>query len=74
MYVCTCTCIDVDPSEDCIYFCGNSLGLQPVGTKEIVNKELDKWAKRYVCTSLSCMNDYTYTYDNYCCCYKCVFK
>ena len=48
MYVCTCTCIDVDPSEDCIYFCGNSLGLQPVGTKEIVNKELDKWAKRYV--------------------------
>ena len=30
---------------DCIYFCGNSLGLQPVKTKEYVNQELDDWSQ-----------------------------
>ncbi|MFN8438657.1 MAG: kynureninase [Cytophagales bacterium] len=28
----------------CIYLCGNSLGLQPVFTKQIIQNELDKWA------------------------------
>src|SRR5258706_8674641 len=31
--------------NDCIYFIGNSLGLQPRTVKEYVNQELDDWAK-----------------------------
>lgn len=31
--------------DDCIYFTGNSLGLQPKSVKEYVNQELDDWAK-----------------------------
>uniref|UniRef100_A0A2C9L3S0 Aminotransferase class V domain-containing protein n=1 Tax=Biomphalaria glabrata TaxID=6526 RepID=A0A2C9L3S0_BIOGL len=38
----------VDAQEDCIYFCGNSLGLCPKKTKEYMDVELDKWAKRGV--------------------------
>lgn len=30
---------------DCIYFCGNSLGLQPRRTQELVNQELSDWAR-----------------------------
>lgn len=30
--------------KDCVYFTGNSLGLQPVTTKDYVNKELEDWA------------------------------
>ena len=33
-----------DPDTKCIYFCGNSLGLQPRDTRVFVNEELDKWA------------------------------
>jgi len=33
-----------DADEDSIYLCGNSLGLQPKATRELVNEELDKWA------------------------------
>ena len=32
------------PCEKAIYFVGHSLGLQPRKTRELVNKELDKWA------------------------------
>ncbi|TSK62657.1 Kynureninase [Bagarius yarrelli] len=35
----------VDGSEDCIYFVGNSLGLQPKNTKKYIDEELEKWAK-----------------------------
>lgn len=28
----------------CVYFCGNSLGLQPKVTKKLINDELDDWA------------------------------
>ena len=35
----------VDGNDRCVYFCGNSLGLQPKETKTLVNQELDKWAK-----------------------------
>ncbi|CAL1539128.1 unnamed protein product [Lymnaea stagnalis] len=35
----------VDLSEDCVYFCGNSLGLCPKKTKEYMNIQIDKWAK-----------------------------
>eukprot|EP00056_Hartaetosiga_gracilis_P013591 m.226675 g.226675 ORF g.226675 m.226675 type:complete len:453 (+) comp13866_c0_seq6:1840-3198(+) len=41
-------CVDqslVDAEESCIYFCGNSLGLQPKRTRQIINEELDVWAK-----------------------------
>jgi kynureninase len=30
---------------DCLYFTGNSLGLQPVSAKAAINLELDDWAK-----------------------------
>ncbi|XP_036400531.1 kynureninase isoform X2 [Megalops cyprinoides] len=35
----------VDSVEDCIYFVGNSLGLQPKLAKKYIDEELDKWAK-----------------------------
>ncbi len=31
--------------KDCIYLCGNSLGLQPVGAAEAVAVELEDWAR-----------------------------
>lgn len=31
--------------RDCIYFCGNSLGLQPVGVRPAVEEMLDDWAR-----------------------------
>jgi kynureninase len=37
-----------DDTEECIYFCGNSLGLQPARTKEYVNRYLDTWASKGV--------------------------
>src|SRR5277367_5387186 len=36
------------PRQECIYFCGNSLGLQPIMTKLLVQAELDIWANRGV--------------------------
>ena len=32
-------------NKKCLYFCGNSLGLQPKTTKDYINDELDDWAK-----------------------------
>jgi kynureninase len=37
-----------EPLEECIYMCGNSLGLQPKMTKTLVQWELDVWATRAV--------------------------
>lgn len=34
--------------KDAIYFCGNSLGLQPKTVKDFVQKELDCWAEKGV--------------------------
>ena len=34
-----------DNGKELIYFCGNSLGLQPKKTKSYINQELDDWAK-----------------------------
>jgi len=31
--------------EDCIYFAGNSLGLQPKSVKDYIQQELDDWAR-----------------------------
>lgn len=41
----------VDSEVDCIYFCGNSLGLQPKQAGTLVNQELDKWQQMYVTTN-----------------------
>ena len=49
VYVCAWAhflCIIYD--SDCLYFCGNSLGLQPKITRSVVNEELDEWAERGV--------------------------
>ncbi|XP_077990330.1 kynureninase-like [Glandiceps talaboti] len=35
----------VDEESDCVYFCGNSLGLEPKGAAEYIKAELDKWSK-----------------------------
>ena len=35
-------------SKPCIYFCGNSLGLQPKRTATLINDELKAWAARGV--------------------------
>ncbi|KAJ4377353.1 Kynureninase (L-kynurenine hydrolase) [Neocucurbitaria cava] len=35
-------------TEESIYFCGNSLGLQPRRTKEYINRYLDTWASKGV--------------------------
>lgn len=35
----------VDEEEECVYFCGNSLGLLPKNVKLYLDEELDKWAK-----------------------------
>ena len=32
-------------SEPLIYLCGHSLGLQPLAARELVNEELDEWAR-----------------------------
>lgn len=37
-----------DDDEESIYFCGNSLGLQPRRTKDYVNRYLDTWASKGV--------------------------
>ncbi|KAJ3186664.1 hypothetical protein HDU85_007484 [Gaertneriomyces sp. JEL0708] len=34
----------VDMDSDCIYLCGNSLGLQPKKTRKLLEEELDVWA------------------------------
>ncbi|XP_070534831.1 kynureninase-like [Ptychodera flava] len=38
----------VDPESDCVYFAGNSLGLQPKGVSKYINQELEKWGKEGV--------------------------
>ncbi|KAL4217588.1 hypothetical protein ACF0H5_022330 [Mactra antiquata] len=35
----------VNPDEDCVYFCGNSLGICPKKTREYINIEVEKWEK-----------------------------
>lgn len=37
-----------DDDEESIYFCGNSLGLQPRRTRDYVNRYLDTWASKGV--------------------------
>jgi kynureninase len=39
---------NLESSKECIYFCGNSLGLQPRRTQALIQGELDIWATRGV--------------------------
>ena len=39
-------CEDIEDSQDCLYFTGNSLGLQPKAASELIQGEMEKWAKR----------------------------
>ena len=38
--------LGVDGSQKCVYLAGNSLGLQPVGVRQLVCEELEKWKNR----------------------------
>uniref|UniRef100_A0A8C3MWW9 Kynureninase n=1 Tax=Geospiza parvula TaxID=87175 RepID=A0A8C3MWW9_GEOPR len=38
----------VNGEETCVYFVGNSLGLQPRKVKTYLDEELDKWARTYM--------------------------
>ena len=38
--------LGVDPNMECVYLAGQSIGLQPVGAKQLVNEETEKWCKR----------------------------
>ena len=40
-----CT-VGVDGSQKCVYLAGNSLGLQPIGVKQLVLEELEKWKNK----------------------------
>ncbi|KAF8466416.1 putative kynureninase [Kalaharituber pfeilii] len=42
------TTVCTKPGEPCVYFCGNSLGLQPKRTKTLIDEELEIWAKQGV--------------------------
>ncbi|KAG8432290.1 hypothetical protein GDO86_016799 [Hymenochirus boettgeri] len=35
----------INGTEDCVYFCGNSLGLLPKKVKTYIDEELEKWSK-----------------------------
>lgn len=35
----------VSPQEECIYLCGNSVGLQPKCTRQFVEREMQRWAE-----------------------------
>ncbi|CAE8611683.1 unnamed protein product [Polarella glacialis] len=40
----TDTSLQASPDADCVYLVGNSLGLQPRRTRELISEELDNWA------------------------------
>jgi hypothetical protein len=40
---------DVNDSPECIYLCGNSLGLQPIKAREYINEELDRCSAHGIC-------------------------
>ena len=39
---------EADLDKPCTYLCGNSLGLMPKRSRELVMQEFDVWADRYV--------------------------
>ncbi len=40
----TATASSADRANSCVYFCGNSLGLQPKLVRESINAQLETWA------------------------------
>ncbi|KAJ8247102.1 hypothetical protein GJAV_G00258760 [Gymnothorax javanicus] len=53
----------VDSTEDCIYFVGNSLGLQPKSARKYIDEELDKWAKMGVHGHMEGLRPWAYAED-----------
>jgi kynureninase len=49
--------------KDCIYFTGNSLGLQPKRTAEYIQQELDDWARLGVEAHFSAKNPWLYYHE-----------
>lgn len=43
----TCIIRPLEVKEPCTYLCGNSLGILPKRSSELVKEELDVWATRY---------------------------
>ena len=39
----------VDGEKDSVFFCGNSLGLQPKEAQTLVMQEMEKWQQMYEC-------------------------
>ena len=39
----------MDGEKDSVYFCGNSLGLQPKEAQTLVMQEMEKWQQMYEC-------------------------
>ena len=37
----------MDGEKDSVYFCGNSLGLQPKEAQTLVMQEMEKWQQMY---------------------------
>ncbi len=35
-----------NPADECVYLTGNSLGLLPRGSRDLVQQEMDKWSKK----------------------------
>ncbi len=50
--------------EESVYFCGNSLGLQPKQTKKYINQELDDWATLGVEGHFEAMNPWMPYHEN----------
>ena len=48
----------MDGEKDSVYFCGNSLGLQPKEAQTLVLQEMEKWQQMYE-------DDWNYTTFNY---------
>lgn len=44
-----------DGDEESIYMCGNSLGLMPLRTRDLVMQEFDVWGKKQVQMLILCM-------------------
>lgn len=55
---------DANVNEEVIYFCGNSLGLQPKTISDYINKEIDDWKKLAIEGHLHAQNPWYY-YHNF---------
>src|SRR6185295_862812 len=52
--------------EDAIYFCGNSLGLQPKNVETAIQQELHDWRRLGVGGYMNAKNPWLYYQHNFC--------